>query len=619
LTTDQEAGGSSPPGRIPLKPCLIAAALILPFPLVAQDPVTLDTVRVTAVSRIPSSLVTPFRSVQVIDRARLERLPALTVADVLATSPGVDVRARSPAQADVALRGSTYGQVLILVDGVRVSDAQTGHFNLDLAVPLDMIERIEILEGPGSAIHGADAIGGVINVVTRRVGPAWNARVWTGSFGGLGAAAEVGTALGRLRLRGGADFARSSGHRPGTDFEIAQSRLAAEFPVAGGRAVADVATGARDFGAADFYAPFPSEERTRSTTATLHYESRADLPWSVTARAATRRHSDLFTLTRDDPAPYQNRHISWQTSGEVLARYGASSASALAVGAEATDLRLASERLGDRHETRGAVFTEATLGHARGGERGATLNAGVRLDRSSAYGDFLSPSAAVSLPLARALSVRGSVGRGFRAPTWTERYYEDPANIGDPDLRPERFVAGEIGVRFFPAWRLKLDVAGFTRDAKTLIDWARPVGADASTPWRTMNVASAAYRGIEAQLDAPGLFGVDWRLHAMGLHFEATGADGFVGKYALRPVTRTIGVSASAPMLGSVRMTLDGVHITREAEGSYVLANVRVTYASRGMGLTLDVFNLGSAEYLDASTKQAAGRAVYVGARWTLP
>jgi vitamin B12 transporter len=594
---------------------LIVAALALPFPLVAQNPVTLDTVRVTAVSRIPSSLVTPFRSIQVLDRARLERLPALTVADFLATSPGVDVRARSPAQADVALRGSTYGQVLILVDGVRVSDVQTGHFNLDLAVPLDMIERIEILEGPGSAIHGADAIGGVINVVTRHGGPAGNARVWAGSFGGRGAAALGGAALGSLRVRGGADFGHSSGHRPGTDFEIAQGRLAAELPVGGGRAVADVGIGARDFGAADFYAPYPSLERTRSTTATLRYDSRADLHWSVTARAATRRHSDLFTLTRDDPALYQNRHVSWQSTGEVLARYVASPAWALAVGAEATDLRLASERLGDRRETRGAVFTEATLGRARG----VTLNAGVRLDHSSAYGAFISPSAAVSLPLARAVWVRGSVSRGFRAPTWTERYYEDPANVGDPDLRPERFVAGEIGLRLFPTWRVRLDVAGFTRDAEALIDWAKPTGADAATPWRTMNVASASYRGIEAQLDAPGFLGVDWWAHAMGLHFEPTGAEGFVGKYALRPVTGSIGLSASVPLLGSARVTVGGVHVTRAAEGAYLLANARLAYTWRGVGLTLDVLNLGGAEYLDASATQAAGRAVYVGARWTRP
>src|SRR5690606_25516420 len=115
-------------------------------------------------SLLPAAL----RSVQVIDRAAIEASPARTVAQLLTWALGVDVQARSPAQADVSIRGSSFEQILLLVDGVRMSDAQTAHYDLDTAVPLDEIERIEVLRGPGSAQYGSDAVGGVINIVTRR-------------------------------------------------------------------------------------------------------------------------------------------------------------------------------------------------------------------------------------------------------------------------------------------------------------------------------------------------------------------------------------------------------------------------------------------------------------------
>ncbi|MCR4340006.1 MAG: TonB-dependent receptor [Gemmatimonadaceae bacterium] len=588
--------------------------ILVPLQLQAQSSIPLDTVRITAVSRIPTSLVTPLRSVEVIDRPRLERMAAVTVADYVAITLGVDVRGRSPAQADVSLRGSTFEQVLVLVDGVRVSDAQTGHFNLDLAVPLDLIERIEILRGPGSAVYGADAVGGVINVVTRRGSSSADARAWGGTFSSLGGAVSGGSTTGPLRVSGGTDYAKSDGHRPGTDFELVQGRLGAELSVGGGRLRSDVGIGARDFGAADFYAPYPSHERTRSSTATVRYESRPDSPWSVGVTASTRRHSDLFTLVREDPAIYQNSHVSWQSTGELVARYAPADPWGVAFGGEANDLRLRSARLGDRNETRSAVFSEATLGRPRG----AMVNVGIRADRSSTYGEFVSPSAAVAVPLHSSALLRGSVSRGFRAPTWTDRFYEDPGNVGEPDLRAERFIGSEIGLRLFPSSRISVDVAGFARDAKDVIEWAKPVGATPATPWRTMNIASATYRGIEAQVSAPDLLGVDWRIQATGLRFEPKGADGFAGKYALRPVTRTLGLSASAPILPSLRLSLDGVHVTRQDEGSHLLANARLAFGWRAVALTVDVLNLANDTYLDASAKDAAGRAVYVGARWSL-
>ena len=89
--------------------------------------------------------------------------------DALRSEPSVDLQERAPngVQTDVSIRGGTFGQTLILLDGIRIDDVQSGHHDMDLPVPLEAIDHIEVLRGSGSTLYGSDAVGGVINVITR--------------------------------------------------------------------------------------------------------------------------------------------------------------------------------------------------------------------------------------------------------------------------------------------------------------------------------------------------------------------------------------------------------------------------------------------------------------------
>jgi iron complex outermembrane receptor protein len=600
------------------RPAARAAAVLLSFGAAAaradaqQSIAYLDTVQVTVASHASPSLATSTRTVDVIGRDEIERTPARTIADVLAMRLGVDIRRRSPAQSDVTLRGSSVEQVLVLVDGVRVSDAQAGHYDLDLTVPLDMVERIEVLRGTGSTLYGPDAVGGVINIVTRRDASLRSIRARGGSFGTGAASAVVGGSTGALSVRGGANYARSDGHRPGTDYRMGQGRVALDRSAGAGRVSANFGLGIRSFGASDFYGAYPSHERTGTSTGSLRYTSRPDAPWTLTATASARRHTDRFTLVRDNPALYENHHRSWQTGAEVVARYSATPFAAAAFGAEARDDRLTSNSLGQHHDDLGALFAEASVG----APEHATVDAGVRMDWSRINGHFLSPSLAASLPLWTGVRLRGSVTRGFRAPTWTERYYEDPANIGNPLLQPERFWAGEVGLRMLPAGRARVDLALFTRRATQLIDWGRPAGAPDSVPWHTMNIESATYHGLELQANVPALLGADWTVRASGLSFRARGADGRIGKYALRPLTRSVALTVAVPVAAGTRVSLDTRYARRVGERAHAEANARITHRWTHAWIQLDALNLTGAEYLDASAEPVAGRAVYLEMGW---
>src|SRR6185312_10666524 len=89
-------------------------------------------------------------------------------ADVLNLDSSVDLQQRAPGvQGDISIRGGTFGQTLVLVNGMRVNDAQSAHHNFDVPAPLDAISRMEILRGSGSTLYGSDAVAGVVNVITR--------------------------------------------------------------------------------------------------------------------------------------------------------------------------------------------------------------------------------------------------------------------------------------------------------------------------------------------------------------------------------------------------------------------------------------------------------------------
>lgn len=576
----------------------------------AQPPFPLDTLRVEVGARTSALLPMATRSVQVMDRAFIESTPAQTVAELLYWAVGVDVQARSPAQADVSIRGGSFEEVLVLVDGVRASDAQTGHFDLDVAIPLQDVERIEVLRGPASAQYGSDAVGGVIHIVTRRRGAPIEARAEGGTH--ETAAAWLGGALGNetRALRWGLEHARSDGSRDGTDYRVTQARLGADAPVASGTLRGDVAFAARDFGAADFYAPYGSYEETRTLTLAASWSGDA-AGIVLEPRVHARRHGDDFILIRMDPEVYRNRHTTWQVGADVAGRATLSDAVTVVAGAEAARDVIDSNALGERDAARAALF-----GEVEWGRRGAALlHAGLRTDWHEEYGSFIAPSLAAAVWPVHTVRVRASAGRSFRGPGWTERFYEDPANIGTADLDPERAWTMELGVDIVPTPAVRIDVAAFLRHADALVDWAKPEGAADTDPWRTMNIEDATFRGVEAALEVYAL-GARWSAGFTSLSLEAEETSGFTSKYALRPLTETL-FAGTQIRVSDFTLGAQARHARRRGEDAYALIDARIAYQVGAARVYLDATNLLDEDYLDVSVQPGPARALRVGLAWS--
>jgi hypothetical protein len=407
------------------------------------------------------------------------------------------------------------------------------------------------------------------------------------------------------------ELLRSDGHRPGTDFRMGSVRLAAEAPLAVDRLAADVAFAARDFGADGFYGPFPSYEETRTTTASLRLRPAPERTLSLEPILALRRHDDDFVLRREDPAFYRNRHSTLQIVGDLVARAPLGGAASGAVGAHLQRDAITSAALGDHAELNGAVTGELALGRVGV----ASAVGGLRLDSRAGRSPVLSPSISAALWPGSGMRLRGSAGRAFRAPTWTERYYRDPANIGDPGLQPEHAWSGDAGIDAYPLSGLRLSFGTFIRDASDLIDWARRRDAP-SDPWITRNVATARFTGIESEAELEGARG--FRLTARGAwtSVRSSAEPGYLSKYALRPMAETLSVDVARRFGDAFDLAVHAVHARRLGQDPYLRIDGRAAAGRERWRLVLDLQNALDRHYLDIVELSAPGRNLSIGMEW---
>src|SRR5687768_7968437 len=173
---------------------MLLACLLLAVILPAQDIQRLEQSVVVTATADPIPYQNLARSVQVLNREQIEKLPVRSVADLIGYASSVEVRSRGPMgiQSDFSVRGAGFGQTLVLVNGIRINNTQSGHHNADFPVLLDDIERIEILNGPGSSLYGADAFGGTINIITRDPGSRTRVEVAGRQHGFASGAARLG-------------------------------------------------------------------------------------------------------------------------------------------------------------------------------------------------------------------------------------------------------------------------------------------------------------------------------------------------------------------------------------------------------------------------------------------
>jgi iron complex outermembrane receptor protein len=413
----------------------------------------------------------------------------------------LEERGAGGGQADLVLRGGSFEQALVLLNGFRINDSQTAHHNLDLPLPLDAMDSIEVLHGAGSTLHGADALSGVADFLTASPSASsLRLRAGGGSFGANEESLLASLARKRWSSRITASRNFSTGFMADRDYR--NEDASSESWISTWLGISDLlfASSDRSFGANQFYGAYNSWERTKGWFAS----GRQQLGSRTEAAFGYRRHTDEFVLLRSDPSVYENNHIdgSWQAS--LRHTIPVATSSVLLFGLESDGDSIRSSNLGQHARNRGAGYVDLDLKPAT---RRWNLSVGLREELfSGGLQSAFAPHLAGSLRLTNQLKLRASGGYGFRLPTYTDLYYSDPATMGNSKLKPESAWSGEAGVDWVPSSRLSLSATGFYSRQHDSIDYVRATTLPNSflsawcvaDTWCAVNLSGLRFAGAES-------------------------------------------------------------------------------------------------------------------------
>lgn len=482
----------------------------------------LDEVVVTG-SRAPLTQAEAAKIVSVITRDDIQRAAVESVNDLLKTAIGVDVRQRGGfgVQTDISICGGTYDQVAILLNGVNISNPQTGHFSADFPVSLDDIVRIEIIEGASSRVYGASAFNGAINIVTRG-GETSGGSVSAegGSYGTFGMTARGSIASGAFANSLSAGYKQSDGGTENSYFRKSQAFYQGSYKPRTGslsRAASNKGGSTGDkstllspsgepeggiswqlgmstmrYGANTFYsAAYPDQ-----------YESNARIFASVKADAvAALAGGRKIHIV---PSVYWNRYydhfqlIRGKETGENFHRtdvYGISvnaytdwSLGRTAFGADVRQEGILSTNLGrpleeseyvtvmghgDKNYTKREQRTDVSYFMEHNFLlRDFTASLGVVANMNTAYNSSFRfyPGVDLSYRPAKAWKMTVSWNMAFRMPTFTDLFYKSPTLEGNKDLKPEKTQSLRVGVQY-RSKGMEARLGGFYDWGKDMIDW----------------------------------------------------------------------------------------------------------------------------------------------------
>ncbi len=585
----------------------------------ASSPARLDPVSVTA-TRGLQPVADLLADVTVIGRDEIVRAGVQSLTELLQRQPGVEiVRNGGPgAVSGVLLRGANRGQTLVLIDGVRVGSSSTGATSLE-AIPLDAIDRIEILRGPASSLYGADAIGGVIQVFTRRGSGelAANASAGYGTHATWNASGTLSGSAGPLRLSVHAGGKGSAGFNAIVDpvnvsfnddrdgYTNSDASAYAALPWAEGQELTGQYLRSRldaQFDGSPGY-----DDRTITTVEAWQVASRNRLAsfWvsQLSAGAGT---DDSVTQTAFGEYSYKTvqRQYAWQN--ELTLPLGL-----LTAGIERREERVAT----DAGFAVTARNTDAVFGIYQLREGPHALQANLRRDDSSQYGGKTTGALAYGYRAAPWLRLTIGGSTGFKAPSFNDLYFPGYSN---PSLVPETSRNAEVGAYFYGAgadWTWEARAIAYRNNVSQLI----VLQCDAAFNCVPQNVARARLEGVTLGLDARfGTTTLNASLDLQRPEDELTGA--LLPRRARQHGALTILHTAGPVRLGAEVVAssyrYDTVANTRRMAGYGILNLTAEWDVAKGWTAFARADNVFDRDYQVAADFSTGGATLFAGLRW---
>lgn len=451
---------------------------------IAQEgTVELNPVTVTSALH-PTSVSKTGRNIIVIKGEQFNQLPVHSVDELLRYVPGIEIQSRGPmgTQSDIVMRGGTFQQVLVIIDGLRLNDPLSGHFSTYFPIAPAEIDHIEILKGASSAIYGSEAVGGVVHIITKSFAAkqnvqqkAANASLAVGQYSLVNAQGGGFYNNGKTAVGGGLLTNNTNGQpQRGTDgfFNLTTASVSVSRYINSKLHFAlRSAYDYRNFSAQNFYTSFVSDTA----------KERVQSNWNA-ASISYQKTKDRFSLdagfkTTDDqygfnPKSIPNRNKSRLFQTLLRNDHQFSSHLFLNTGLQFINRSIHSNDRGDHNENGAAGFAVLNY-HAASG---FSVSPSLRLDWNERRSFEWVPQLSLGYALPQ-WQFRGSLGKTIRDADFTERYnnYKKPlvtsGRIGNPDLHAETSFNYEMGADFFAAKNFKISGTFFQRYHHGLIDY----------------------------------------------------------------------------------------------------------------------------------------------------
>jgi vitamin B12 transporter len=571
------------------------------YNVLAQQPSEgqkLDSITITS-----TAIELPFkknsRTITLISSDVIKQSPATNLAELLQQEAGVDIRRQgiNGMQADLYIRGGNFDQTLLLIDGIKVEDPQTGHHTLNMALPLEVIERIEIIKGPAARVFGQNAFTGAINIVTKSNADAVNSIGYKlGSYNQQHVSGTLGTDLENMTLIGHASVNTSEGYRYNTDFENQNYFVTGRFNANGTPIDVISSFSERKFGANQFYAVqsgYDQYEETQSSLVGASTKFKTE-KFKITPRVYWKRNQDMYLYVRERPSVYRNLHISNKVGVQVNASY-TSSTGITGFGIDAAKVFMTSSNLGERDRMMANLFVEHRFSLA---DNRLDITPGVSVNYFSDFKFHAFPGVDIGYSINDAFRAYANVGYTYRVPTYTDLYYVGRTDLGNENLEPEKALSEEIGLKYFGV-NFNAYLAIFNRSSDNLIDYTKENEAD---KWQATNLKSLTSTGAELNLSSnfkSGLYTQNISLGYTYLDENLKDIKTTYSKYVLNALTHHFTATVRSQFLKNVSQSIIYKFAERASGSSYSVVDVQATLNVSGLELSVIGNNIFNTEYVE--------------------
>jgi len=567
-------------------------AFFFTIPLTAQE-TALDEVIVSS-PRIALAFDEQSRPVTVISAQEIEQSGSATLVDVLRQVAGIDIHSRGTqdVQSDIYVRGGGFDHTLLLIDGIKVDDPQTGHHTLNAIIPLDMIERVEILKGAAGRVYGQNAFTAAINIVTKKsTKEGMKAVISGGSYDYQKAALLVSDVRDSSNHTLYLESISSDGYRYNTDYYNQNYLWKSNWETSGHPIELIASFNNRHFGANGFYAKPENTDQYEVTQSSLLGISTSFQPNSnllIQPKVYWKRGQDEYIFIRNNPSIYRNLHITNKLGAEVNGTWEHKMGTT-GVGFELASVSIQSNNLGEHART----LVHGYLEHRFASNRW-DITPGFSVSHYSDQDTFFYPGIDVGFQITGNSRLYFNSGYTYRIPTYTDLYYSDSSTLGNEFLRPEKALSTELGFRLRQNnWKLSL--ALFQRDAKNYIDYVKPAGDER---WQATNIDQILSQGGELDV----VVNINRHKFAMGYAYlkdDVEGISSVLSRYAINSRKHHVSSRWILRWNSFITSSVSYRYAEQDSGYNYNVVDANMSYAKGRVKLSLSAHNILNAAYTE--------------------